>query len=183
LGSIAGFPGRLGFFDFFAAGEFQEVGDQLRGSAANKRLYGGGAGFGGGGGVAGGGADCARPRVRVGGEVRFPGLVNHIGAEPASLGDLAGQGRGQPGELAQLISNARQQLGLLFRERAVESRCYERCDPCIRADSCVHALRVPRKALERKSEFPELSHFFLRICCRRVKCYKMQTKGVKQGID
>jgi hypothetical protein len=25
LGSISGLPGRLGFFDFFAAGEFQEV--------------------------------------------------------------------------------------------------------------------------------------------------------------
>jgi hypothetical protein len=31
LGSISGLPGRLGFFDFFAAGEFQEVGIDFAG--------------------------------------------------------------------------------------------------------------------------------------------------------
>jgi len=56
----------------------------------DKRLDGGGAGRGGGRGAAGGGADCARPRVRVGGEVCFPGLVDHVGAETAGIGKLAG---------------------------------------------------------------------------------------------
>lgn len=50
------------------------------------------------------------------------------------------------------------------------ARCYECCDPVTLVDSCVHTIRIRRQKNSRKSGFQDLSHSYLRICCRRVKC-------------